>query len=174
MAMNFNMKEWGILGAVAGLIAAAISWVYGQFNIPSIAIKFASGADATIDVRNRLISGLDTSIGEKLVGFFNGYLPFEPGTWIMAAITGLVIVLAGRALFSIDFVRSIYTPRTAYGKIAMVMLLGTVVLALLMKTMVAGLTIEFGSLLLTLLIYFLIVSYLLTYLYKTMGRSVPN
>ena len=161
-----RLTSWGLIGAIVGLVATLISKYYPEGGI--LNLKLASPIE--LDVLSRLRQGLDTSLGEKLFGYFNGVLPIEGNVWLWAAVTGAIVVVAGRYL--LDYI-PFFKPKTTTQKLAIVLFYGTVVMALLTKTMTVGLNLTFASVLGTLLVYYIIVALVSVLVLNIMGKGLP-
>ncbi|MBI4029311.1 MAG: hypothetical protein HY376_03015 [Candidatus Blackburnbacteria bacterium] len=66
MAFDMDFRKWGIAGLIIGLLAWAIqTFVISKF--PQITVMFA-----TIDVRDKFVSGLGPGLGTPLFGLLKG------------------------------------------------------------------------------------------------------
>lgn len=167
---NIFKQYWG-LGVAVGVVSVAVSkWIYpwiSKFFGGSIAtIKLANPLD--IDVASKLQTGLDTTIGEKFFGFFNGLLPIQGSTWLWAIITGILVIVGGRIAYTYLY------KGTQKTKLPLIMLYGTLLFGVVFKLTTPSLSIEFFSLILTLGIYYLILSLLLTMAYRWLDFPMPN
>lgn len=161
------IKEWAMPGALFGLGAVVLSMLFAKFIGP-ITLKLATPA-IEFNVRDRIIAGLPTTGAEKIFGFFQGYLPLTGNVWVIAAISGIIIAIVGRLLY--EFIP--YKGNTQTMKLALIFFYGTVVLGFVFKTMTASLDIGFGQMLITMLLYYIVLAWVMGMVYKQIGRSVP-
>ena len=168
-----DWEKWGMFGAVAGAMTVLIAKLMAMMSIPVLKLTM-SATEYNFNVREHLTGGIDTGIGAKIFSYLSGTFNFgQFEIWILAALTGAVIAVIGRYLW--EFVK---VGRTFETKTATIFVLGSAVagfvLSYLAKTATPTIDINYFVSLITLGIYFLIVSWVTVKAYKSMGWSIPN
>ena len=162
-----RVQGWGLVGALVGLTAAVISKFYPSGGL--LNLKLAS--PISLDIASKLKAGLDTTISEKVFGFFNGLLPINGNVWLMAALTGAILMILGRYL--LDWI-PFFKPRTTMQKMTLVLFYGSVVVMLYLGTLSPALNVTFISVLGTLLVYFAILALISLLVINTMKVKIPE
>ena len=92
---RFNVKEWTIVGVVFGILTPIILWL--SQKLPTLQLTFST---ISLNIREKVTQNLITG---QVADFIKSYLGISitlPGI-IMGAISGIVLILAARAIISI-------------------------------------------------------------------------
>lgn len=169
-----DWEKWGMFGAVAGAMTVLIAKLMAMMSIPVLKLTM-SAQEYDFNVRSHLTGGMDTGVGAKILSYLSG--TFQLGQfeiWILAAVTGAVIAIVGKFVWDM-----IGRPGTTFEtKTAFIFVIGTAVasfaLSYLAGTATPKIDINYVVTLVTLGIYFLIVSWVTVKAYRAMDWGIPN
>ena len=114
---------------ILGIVSLALSWLW-KF-VPGIQVTFA-----TFDVREQIIKGLGTGVGDKVASFFQGVSFPNP---VLVLITAIAITVVGAlALEMIKFLPLL--SKSPAGQFAGVIFYGSIIVAAVLSRSVSFLT----------------------------------
>lgn len=154
-----DYKKWAMVGAGAGFVSWLLAWAYslifGQGGAGTV--TFVSIGD--INVRNQILTGIDTSLASQILNTFGGNFGAIAGgafgALIIAMLGGVAIVLIGRIIYE-----GLPFAKTPKGKLIAVLLYGSFVGGWLTSflTKSGGVKLPAVNVILAMLIYFGIVA----------------
>lgn len=156
------------LGAIVGAVTYLLSWIITILGIAPKTIKIgnyfqATGALVDINVRQQLTSGgVANTIGLKMVQLLTAIPKWDWGDLITLVIGSIVLVIAGKWIYTIQFV-----PKNTRFKLALEMLYGAIAVVLVLTWIGKLGLFPPINLLLTLAVYYLIIAIIVNYLAKT-------
>lgn len=129
---KINYMKWGQAGIAFGFLSYLISLIY-QFLFKGGIANF-SFAIADVDVSNTLKSGVDSSLGTKILGLMNGIIP--SGGWLFnvlaITITGIVVFVLGRLAY--EYIPRLKTNNKAQ-KLMTVSVMGSIIVGVALSLM---------------------------------------
>ena len=169
-----DWEKWGMFGAVAGAMTVLIAKLMAMLSIPVLKLTM-SAQEYDFNVRQHLTGGMDTGIGAKILSYLSGTFQFgELQIWILAAVTGAVIAIVGKFVW--DFIGR--PGKSFETKTAFIFMIGTAAASFAMSyiagTATPEININYLVTLITLGIYFLVVSWVTVKAYRAMDWSIPN
>lgn len=162
-----DLKKGFQYGLAVGVTTWLISLLIGFFNIPIVNVTMAA---VPIDIRTKLVQGIDTTWAGQLLGGLTGALPFGLGTLALIILAGTLISIVG--LYSLGFVKNTlkYSPKSQVGRLALMLTLGSVIVGIVAGAISAGTNLTFVGIIVTLLIYYGIVGFIVMWLGNTFPR----
>lgn len=172
MAFDMDFKKWGIAGLIIGLLAWAIQ-TFIIAKLPQITVMFA-----TVDVRDKFVSGLGPGLGTSLFGLIKGVQ--APNLLVMLA-GAVILTILGALIARFAYPKFIGEGRTMrwavvifYGYIATVLLLA-VLGGKFSFGMILPMLLNFGTV--AFAIYALIIGAVVNWLYENippLQKQVPS
>lgn len=162
MVINMNsIKGAAKLGFWVAAITVALSWLINMLKIPELAVNLTF-ASVDINVREQLVSGIDTSVGTKLLEFINGLSSVTVPAIVGVLLASFVIVLVGGIIYNI-FHKGAGSDTK---RLVLTMLYGTVIIGLIVSG-TTSLNLGFVGTTIALGIYYAIVTAILLGISKT-------
>lgn len=158
----------GKVGLYVGIIGMVVVQILKWVKVPHV--TFATIPD--INVRAQLESGVSSSLGNKILSYLGGIIPTNNlvGGILAVLISSILIYIIGAQVLRLITTRN-YKPTTA---IALAGALGSVVAAVILGPITGLLSLSFFSIFIALLLYFLVIGYLMTWLLPLVGMKRPD
>src|SRR3990167_2453893 len=160
-------KKWGMMGGGVGLVSYGLAWAYKAiFGANGAGVLTFSTLD--VNVRQQIISGVDTSLGNQMLnllgGNFSNIAGGAVGAFLMAFIGSILVVLVGRFIYEL-----IPFGKDQSYRLTTVLLYGSVVGGWIVSFMSGngGVKIPTINAIVAMGIYFFIVSVVYNYISKT-------
>ena len=160
MVINLNsIKGAAKLGFWVALVTVALSWLINFLKLPVVNLTFAT---IDVNVREQLTSGVDTSVGTKVLEYINGLVPLTLPGIVTIFIASFAIVLVGGIIYNIFHKGS----SSDVKRLTLTMLYGTVIIGLILSG-TTSLNLGFVGTTIALGIYYAIVTVILLWLSRT-------
>ncbi len=173
--MVVDYKKWAMVGGGVGLISYGLAWAY-KFMFGAGGAGTLTFSTLDVNVRQQIVSGVDTSLGTNLLNVFGGNFSNiaggAVGALLMAVVGSILLVLVGRFVYE-------YVP---WGKeqnirLIAVLLYGSVVGGWIVSFMsgTGGVKIPALNAIIAMTIYFFIVAVVYNFASKTQaaGKYFP-
>lgn len=145
-----ELKKSAMFGFVAGLVSLGLTWIIGMLKIPVVNLTFSA---VDVNVRDRIIQGIDPSLGGKVLSWMQGFVPISLPSVLGLFVTTFLIVFAGKIAYELIP----FKVKGRYARVALIMLYGTVIGSAIVAWSIPAVSLSWIGIMLAMFIYYLIV-----------------